>query len=389
MTKRSKISFFILNQFPNSAYLMFKTLRLLCRICRRNRPLTYRKPIIRQQDSSKSAFNHISKLLIVVPEDRYLDKSWIPGGGNFYFEILQSAREQLKIDEISFFVFPKSNYQSQGFSNLLEVILSQNYTHCLASIETDPDDHKSWNWDDFGRKLNMFWTGKFIGLSTDSAYLLHQLRFSAFNSQYSNSLLLGIDVRFTNSYLTAEIFAGPVFLPISSKSIEVLSVQDAQTSVVKKFDVVFVGKIYPYREPVLDYLSGLGLNLGINPHFKHNNHNEAPEFQDYIRALRMGRLALNLSRAGGIDLKQLKSRALEAPLFGTPVLSDDISLTSEYFRLNEEFLGFDYNSETIRSVLKVLDDEAAYQNLTIKAQLRAKSIASSAFWDLIQERCAE
>ncbi len=389
MTNRSKISFVILNQFPKSAYLLFITLRRLRRKHRNHLPPNYRKPVINRQDSLKSPFDHKSKLLIVVPEDRYLDKSWIPGGGNLYFEILQSAREQLKIDEINYFVFPKSNYQSQGFANLLEVILSQNYTHCLASIETDPDDHKSWNWDDFGRNLNMFWTGTFIGLSTDSVYLLHQLRFSAFNSQYPNSILLGIDVSLMNIYLTAEIFAGPVFLPISSKSIEVLSVQDAQTSVVRKFDVVFVGKIYPYREPVLEYLSGLGLNIGINPHLKQNNHDEVPEFRDYIRALRMGRLALNLSRAGGVDLNQLKSRALEAPLFGTPVLSDDISLTSKYFRLNEEFLGFNYHSETIRNVLKVLDDEVAYQNLTVKAQLRATSISSSAFWDLIQKRCAE
>ena len=389
MRIRPQISLFVLSRFPKLAYLFFVTLRGLPRARPFRLPITSGRLIIRQQDSLKSAFNLNSKILIVVPEERYLDKSWGPGGGNFYFEILQSAREQLKINEINFFVFPKSSYKSDGFADLLEVVVSQNYTHCLAPIETDPDDINSWNWDDFGKELYKYWKGKFIGLSTDSVYLLHQLRFAAFNKQYPNSILLGIDVCPTFGYLSSEIFVGPVFLPISSKSFEVLSILEEQTFSAREFDVVFVGKIYPYREPVLEYLSGLGLNIGINPHLQQNNLDEVPKFQDYIRALRMGRLALNLSRAGGVDLNQLKSRALEAPLFGTPVLSDDISLISAYFRLNEEFLGFNYHSDTIKSILKVLDDEVAYQNLTTKAQLRAESISSSVFWNLIQKRCAE
>jgi hypothetical protein len=100
----------------------------------------------------------------------------------------------------------------------------------------------------------------------------------------------------------------------------------------------------------------------------------------------LGRFALNLARAGGIDKKQLKSRVLEAALFGVPVLSDETELSGLYFDLNQHFLSLN-NSEGLANVGNFLQDDAAYEKFAKDAQLKARSIASSLFWDVVSESC--
>ena len=332
-------------------------------------------------------FDPSSKLLIVVPSERFHQASWTAGGGNYFYEIYESALENLSISKIDYFVFTDRDPIYDGFRNLADLLVDGEYTHCLALTESDPNCATSWNWDYFARILHRSWNGMFIGLATDSVYLLQQLRFSQFNKIYGRSLLIGIDVKPQYLYLSGSNYFGPVFLPISNKSIN--SIDEELSNYVsseKQHDVVFSGKMYPYRIEALEELSFLNLNLGVNPHLNIDDDESEPTYIQYIRSLRLGRFALNLARAGGINKKQLKSRVLEAGLFGVPVLSDESELSGIFFELNQHFLSLTI-SEDSHHLSNFLQDNTAYERLVKDAQLKARSLAPSSFWKVVSESC--
>jgi hypothetical protein len=334
-----------------------------------------------------ATFDPSSKLLIVVPHERFHQASWRAGGGNFFYEIYESALENLSISKIDYFIFTDGDSIYDGYHNLADLLVAEEYTHCFALTESDPNCATSWNWDYLAMFLAKMWNGMFIGLATDSVYLLQQLRFSQFNKIYGRSLLIGIDVKPQYLYLSGSNYFGPVFLPISNKSIN--SIDEELSNYIsseKQYDVVFSGKMYPYRIEALEELSFLNLNLGVNPHFNIDDDESESTYIQYIRSLRLGRFALNLARAGGIDKKQLKSRVLEAALFGVPVLSDESELSGLYFDLNQHFLSLN-TSEDLDNLGNFLQDDAAYQKLAQDAQLKARALASSSFWKVVSESC--
>ncbi len=334
-----------------------------------------------------TTFDPSSKLLIVVPSERFHQSSWMAGGGNYFYEIYESALESLSISKIDYFVFTDGDSIYDGFRNLADLLVDGGYTHCFALIESDPNCATSWNWDYFARILDGSWNGMFIGLATDSVYLLQQLRFSQFLKLYKKSILIGIDVKPQDLYVPEYNYFGPVFLPISSKSIDWIDTELVNyVSPETKFDVVFSGKIYPYRVEVLKVLARLNLNLSINPHLNVDGNQYQSTYIQYIRSLRLGRFALNLARAGGIDKKQLKSRVLEAALFGVPVLSDESELSGMFFELNQHFLSLNI-SEDSHHLSNFLQDHTAYERLVQDAQQKARSLASSSFWKVVSESC--
>ena len=386
MKIRSILSYLLLRCFPWLSKALFVLYRRFALLTVANGASSKEAQKIGDGVTS-TTFDPSSKLLIVVPSERFHQASWTAGGGNYFYEIYESALENLSISKIDYFVFTDRDPIYDGFRNLADLLVDGEYTHCLALTESDPNCATSWNWDYFARILHRSWNGMFIGLATDSVYLLQQLRFSQFLKLYKKSILIGIDVKPQDLYLPAYNYFGPVFLPISSKSIDWVDTELVKyISPEKKYDVVFSGKIYPYRVDALKKVSRLNFNVSINPHLNVDGNLSRSTYIQYIRSLRLGRFALNLARAGGIDKKQLKSRVLEAALFGVPVLSDESELSGLYFDLNQHFLSLNI-SEDLDNLGNFLQDDAAYQKLAQDAQLKARSIASSSFWDVVRESC--
>lgn len=335
--------------------------------------------------STSATFDPSSSLLIIVPSERFHDASWKTGGGNYFYEIFESALENLPISKIDYYIFSNEINIYDDFRKLADFIVNGGYTHCLASTESDPGCATSWNWDFFAMNLQNLWEGMFLGLATDSVYLLQQLRFSHLNKIYDRSILIGIDVKPCYLYLSSHNYFGPVFLPISSKSINRIDDELANCDPVeKKFDVVFSGKIYPYRVRALRKLSRHNLNIGINPHLKVESNGSESTYLGYIKALQTGRFTLNFARAGGINKQQLKSRVLESSLFGVPVLSDESDLSGIFFNLNGHFLFFKI-TEDFYNLNIFLQDNDSYLRLARESQIEARSIASSSFWDVVNK----
>lgn len=386
MKIRSTSSYLVLHYFPSLSKALFA-------LCRRfallavTKSASSRDSQVLTKGVTTTTFEPSSKLLIIVPYECFHHASWGAGGGNYFYEIYESALENLTISKIDYFIFTDGDSIYDGFRKLADFLVDGEFTHCFALTESDPNCATSWNWDYFARILHRSWNGMFIGLSTDSVYLLQQLRFSQFLKLYKKSILIGIDVKPQDLYIPAYNYFGPVFLPISSKSIDWIDAELRNyVSPERKFDVVFSGKMYPYRVDALKEVSRLNLNMSINPHLNINSNQSQSTYGQYIRSLRLGRFALNLARAGGIDKKQLKSRVLEAMLFGVPVLSDEFELSGLYFDLNQHFLSLNI-SEDLDKLDNFLQDDAAYQKFAQDAQQKARSIASSSFWDVVSESC--
>ena len=386
MKIRSSLSYLLLRHFPWLSKALFV-------LSRRFVLLTVTKSASNKEAQkigdgvTTTSFDSSSKLLIVVPFERFHQASWRAGGGNYFYEIYESAVENLSISKIEYFIFTDGDSIYDGFRKLADLLVDGEFTHCFALTESDPNCATSWNWDYFARILHRSWNGMFIGLATDSVYLLQQLRFSRFLNLYKKSIMIGIDVKPQDLYIPKYNYFGPVFLPISKKSIDWIDAELANCITPKaKFDIVFSGKIYPYRVDALKQVSRLNLNVSINPHLNVDGNQSQPTYVQYIKSLRLGRFALNLARAGGTNKMQLKSRVLEAALFGVPVLSDESELSSLYFDLNQNFFSLNI-SEDSNNLSNFLQDDATYQKIVQAAQQKARSIASTSFWDVVSESC--
>ena len=80
-----------------------------------------------------------------------------------------------------------------------------------------------------------------------------------------------------------------------------------------------------------------GIQIEINPQKSYDNPNG---YLSYVTALHLSKYTINFSRAGGINKKQLKCRALETALFGNFMISDEKKYSSLYFKKGRDFADF-------------------------------------------------
>jgi hypothetical protein len=332
------------------------------------------------------SLDEYSKILIITPQNEIENENWRIGGGNHYFEIFESAMENFGPEAVDLFVVSSNqNFLSQ-INEIAEKLRDGNFSLCLASIEADPNTPNKWNWDALAVALSKFWRGTFIALSTDFAYPLHQVRFSQFIKKFPRTAVIAIDINILNSkYIPAENFSGPVFLPISKKSItQLTNLLEATCSSKKIYDIVFVGTLYDYRSVILEKLKKMGVQIGVNPHLQNSSIQASGTYFEYLCALRSGKLAINFSRANGAKTSQLKSRNLEAPLFGVPVLTDD-ELNSYFFKVGEEFLFQNFEKFDSNEISAVTNSESSLLMLSQQAKEKAKEINENAFWDMVRD----
>jgi hypothetical protein len=370
----------VLEFLPNLAKLLFATQRTIT--LKSN--FQYSKIVIDNEiNLRKHAESNykITKLMVVVSHELYNSNSWDFGQGNYLFEIVESFEDIYGFKPMIFVFNPQNSIQEE-YKKLASVLVSEEFSHVFISLETDPG-LISWNLDLLASVLHESWKGIVVGLSTDAVYRKHQLQFNRFIKIFTSTVIIGIDSKIDRKYLKQVNFSGPTLLPISQKSISVIDelLEDFEIK-PKELGTVFVGKIYPYRRTQLSSLATKGLKISINPHIGDSPTNVSSSYVLYLNTLRTASFALNLSRAGGMNCPQLKSRVLEAPLFGAPVVTDEIEFISKFFTNEKEFIYLSDKKEVLNLINKSNGSEIGNA-----AKIKARQIAQSAFWNSVSEGC--
>ncbi len=321
------------------------------------------------------------RIVIVTPRNERECLSWEPGGGNYFFEIAQSAKERFGETSVSLFLIDARLPHDQWHRSLIDHLNAVRATHCIGFVESDPGMAGPWHWHTFAALCRDRWHGTFIGILTDGVYLLHQMRAARMRFALPRSVFVAIDMTPQSQarFVPRGVIAGPCFLPISKQTVQKLGSCNVGFG-DRNFDVVFVGKVYENRKPFLKELAESGLRVGINPHRTATE--SRPGYPEYVSAMRQGYFTINLATAGGMPVTQLKSRVLEGPLFGTIVCSDERDLAKHFFQ-EEEFVTFDSAATLEAAVRPLLNDRSSLLSMMHAAHARASDISTNSFWESV------
>ena len=136
-----------------------------------------------------------------------------------------------------------------------------------------------------------------------------------------------------------------------------------------------------HRAELLDELARAGIDVTINPQAAPDG--GLPGFSSYVVALKRSRITVNFSRCNGVPVTQLKTRILEAPLFGAVVVSDSPLYAQDYFALGEEFLAYDSPQDLKAQLDRLLANPAQLEAMGARAQATARELSSQSFWRAI------
>lgn len=275
-------------------------------------------------------------LMIVVPSA--YKTNWEPAKGNFYFELFQSAKEKYPDKSIFFHIIKKGNYEWKSDLNALLARMQPDVI--LMSPEIDPNETGEWTISQFVGDLNAVWNGRIVYLMFDSIYPLHMWRVERLARLRKDCTIVAIDRKLKRSRRLDTKLVGPYLLPISIMSLTLLREQIAEkitSENLTQIEVSFVGKIYPYREQRLNAIRKNIPSLEINPQYKMN---DPSSYLSYITAIKLSKYSINLSQAGGIRKKQLKSRVLECLLFDSILVSDERRISKEIGITDESYIYF-------------------------------------------------
>jgi hypothetical protein len=313
--------------------------------------------------------------LLIAPFVSEKRQPWRIGGGNYFFEILESGRELSP--EKSFQVYQVIENEQYWKESVAQLVREVNPANILIQVESEPNGDSEWTIDVLVAQLrNLGWKGRIVLLSYDSVFPLHLFRIDRVARSDSNCVVVTIDRSISGRYRGKSQNISQVFLPISLKSYEFLTFECRLVS--KIYPVSFIGALYDYRISELDTLKSMGLDIQVNPHVIGESEGS---YLEYVRCLSESLLTINFSRAHVFDIPQLKTRMLEAGLFGCVVLTDEHSHASKYFQQGKEFLFFDSPIELERIYSNLNELDPSIQGIALAAQARAKSIMRESFWE--------
>jgi hypothetical protein len=323
-----------------------------------------RNSIIPVKDAPKTNLINIQtlreeskSLLIVVPS--YYAKNWNPAEGNFYFEIYESAKEKYPGWEVKVHFCEE---EKEWHGELTTHIKVMNPDILLISSELDPNGTSEWSLDLFVFNLSKVWRGAICYLLFDSAFPLHVWRLERLIRINSKCFVVAIDRDLNKEEKLKALSIGPIFIPISQKSISILReliTAKVSKEALKPMFISFIGQEYPYRKKLLVKIEREFPNLKINPQ---NKMTDSKSYLSYMTALSLSTFTLNLSRQHVIKRKQLKCRVLEAAITGSHVISDEKVYSGKFLEENRHF----YFSKFNKSSLKRLSVQAQERNSDIQ-----------------------
>jgi len=328
--------------------------------------------------------------VVVVPQEGPEFDSWAPGTRNFYYEAAQLLREELGDATVSVFAVAPGVPSAEWHEGLIRHVVATKATHIITHIEADPGSSgETWTWDALWAQLHPIWDGVLLGVMFDSAYWEIRALARRLAKTSDHFMVVDICMPMDGSMVKGRPEVGPVNMPVSHQSMEVIDAAIGQLP--KVFDVSFIGALYPYRVEMLDALKARGLRVAVNPHrqdpttnFQESRTNQ-PSFIDYMAGLKQSELTINFSRSSAGPYEQLKTRVIESALVGCLLLTDDRDRTRLFFKEGSEFVRFNVPDELPDLVVRLLADPAALRSSQSAAEVTAKNLAFTNFWSGIEE----
>jgi len=291
-------------------------------------------PVARSEFGLKQGFRRdwggpIEKLLVVSPQSWGTDaSSWGPAQGNYFFDIWKSAVERYGAQNVD--VHQVKPGDSEWQDSLLEAIDRIRPTHLLLQGEENPNGDPR-GLTDFAKRLRDTWEGQLILVMYDSVYWWHIFNAENIAKIYPNTSVHAID-RFPKELRRVLHKSGPGVLPTSKATMQVLRDSPAwKMKALVPLPLTFVGSMYPDRVSQLEKLRAFGIDIVVNPH--RIGREVRPSYAEYAAAIKNSWATLNFSRNHGMPSKHVKTRVLEAPLFGTVLFSDEKKLSSKICRV--------------------------------------------------------
>ena len=323
------------------------------------------------------------KYLIIVPSDYNSEHlKWESANGNFYYEICQRGKEQLgQSSVLPIFV----EYGNQKWLESVQSLIASNpRVHIVFPLEFNFSTQDVFDWHlivDFWRSCG--WRGISLPLIFDSVWNINIIKIRFLASRDCRILPIIID-RDAHSILQKSISSvSPTLIPISIESLNILDSHLLKSSNPSKYPITFIGKIYEYRKETLDEFLRLDIPVAINPHLQSNFSNN---YKDYIRVLAESESTLILCRANAQNIMQLKSRVLEASLFGTYLLVDD---KNQMERIEMPLSCYRYykNGAGLKKFLNSYANEeiSGLEGRKIRSDY-ARRVLNSIFWENIEHK---
>ena len=325
--------------------------------------------------------------LIVIPQDGPGTATWHEAGGNFLFEVTQSAREYLGVDRVSVLAMGETESIPDFHARAVRTIVGEGATHVLAQVEADPWAG-AWNWDVLLTGLRQRWDGVLLGMMFDSGFQWLRARSRHLARLSPNYVHVDICVPMSGRLVSGRPEIGPVSMPISNATLAAIdaAIQQDSSAQDHRYDVSFIGALYPYRVELLERMRAAGIDVAVNPHrsdvtrdFAESRANQ-PTYLDYMRALERSRMTINFSRASSGSEQQLKTRVLEATVMGSVLLTDDVDRTDRYFIPGEEYIPFADPRELPEITSALLADPQRLAEISTRARARARTINVTSFW---------
>jgi len=176
--------------------------------------------------------------------------------------------------------------------------------------------------------------------------------------------------------------SGPGFLPTSLETIKILESRALFANrPAAPQSLTFVGSLYPDRIKQLAKFSRVRIPVVVNSH--RVGKSEKPSYEEYAAAIGHSWATINLSRNHGMPRKHVKSRVLEAPLFGTLLVTDERKLTSLAIPA-DGFVYFRSARDLKRSMRRLREIPQEYGAIRDRGQRYARGLAQSSFWSAIE-----
>jgi hypothetical protein len=323
-----------------------------------------------------------SSVLFVIPQDEHGEDRWLPGVGNYPFELFESAKEALGDDRVHQILIPSDEPAGTWHDRVITAARQLGVTHIFGRTDHEPNglDHL-WSWDVFVKRLKREWPGVFLALSYDSAYPYVSMHLDRLTRLHNKTMPVVLDRPISPVIRPHRPAAGPLFLPFSTASMRVLDA--AIADVQPEFDLTFIGNVsgYPYRSELLAELEAAGLNVVVNP--QSGGTDNRPGFESYARALKTSRVTLNFSRCNGVPITQLKTRLLEGSLFGAVVASDSPLYAQDYFADGKEFISYSSPQDLKAKLTDLLTDDTALADMRANARAKAESLRVTNLWSKV------
>lgn len=331
--------------------------------------------------------------MVVVPMEGSAHSTWKPAGGNFFYEITQSAREYVgdHADVTVFDVLP-GEAMADWHERLIRFLLESDATHLMAQIESDPNPPAESTWELLWAQLAPRWPGVFLGVMFDSGFRMITFGARRLARISDRFMVVDICVPMDGQMVRGRPEVGPVSMPISNESFAEIDRQLG--AVTKTHDVSFIGALYPYRVEMIDALRAEGIDVAVNPHrpdetgdFASSRANQ-PTYVDYMRGLAESRMTINFAMASSLAGHQLKTRILEATGVGTVVITDDVDRSSRFWGPGEGIAYFRDTSEVPAIAARYLSDPSLLAAEQEAGRARARAINVSSFWGGVDEGLA-